>query len=191
MTISMKTKFIYLLLNKPKDAITTVKDESDRNTVMNYVNTHERVYPVGRLDRNTTGVLLLTNDGDLTQRLTHPSYEIEREYHVTLDKPLKKDDAQNIAKGGIDLGEGEMSPATHLAYADRDAKDVILTLREGKYREVRRIFEALEYDVKKLDRTVFAGITHRGMKRGESRVLTPKEVRGLKKIVGIDVTSGY
>ncbi|MEI8133528.1 MAG: pseudouridine synthase [bacterium] len=187
MTISMKTKFIYLLLNKPKDTITTVKDEIDRNTVMNYVDTHERVYPVGRLDRNTTGVLLLTNDGDLTQRLTHPSYEIRREYHVTLDKPLKKDDAQKIAVGGIDLGDGEISPAVHLAYAERDAKDVMLTLREGKYREVRRIFETTGYDVRKLDRTMFAGITHRGMKRGESRVLTPREVRELKKMVGLDV----
>jgi len=182
----MKTRFVYLLLNKPKDTITTVKDETDRNTVMNYVNTHERVYPVGRLDRNTTGVLLLTNDGDLTQRLTHPSYEIKREYHVTLDKPLKKEDAQKIATGGIDLGEGEISPAVHLAYAERDAKDILLTLREGKYREVRRIFEATGYDVRKLDRTMFAGITHRGMKRGESRVLTPREVRELKRMVGLD-----
>jgi 23S rRNA pseudouridine2605 synthase len=186
MPISMKTRFVYLLLNKPKDTITTVKDETDRNTVMNYVSTHERVYPVGRLDRNTTGVLLLTNDGDLTQRLTHPSYEIKREYHVTLDKPLKKEDAQKIAVGGIDLGEGETSPAVHLAYAERDAKDIMLTLREGKYREVRRIFEVTGYDVKKLDRTMFAGITHRGMKRGESRVLTPREVRELKRLVGLD-----
>ncbi|MDP4220291.1 MAG: pseudouridine synthase [Bacteroidota bacterium] len=190
-TISMKTRFVYLLLNKPKDTITTVKDETDRNTVMNYVSTHERVYPVGRLDRNTTGVLLLTNDGDLTARLTHPKYEIKREYHVTLDKPLKKEDAQRIATGGIDLGDGDTSPAVHLAYAERDPKDIYLTLKEGKYREVRRLFEVTGYDVRKLDRIMFAGITHRGMKRGESRVLTPREVRDLKKSVGLDVGSKF
>jgi pseudouridine synthase len=186
-TISMKTRHVYLLLNKPKDAISTVKDETDRNTVMNYVNTRERVYPVGRLDRNTTGVLLLTNDGDLTARLTHPKYQIEREYHVTLDKPLNKVDAQKIAEGGVDLGEGETSSPVHLAYAHNDPKDVYVVIREGKYREIRRLFEAFHYDVRKLDRTMFAGITHRGMKRGESRVLSPKEVRDLKKIVGLDV----
>ncbi|MEP7234212.1 MAG: pseudouridine synthase [Ignavibacteriota bacterium] len=186
-TISMKTKFVYLLLNKPKDAISTVKDETDRNTVMNYVNTQERVYPVGRLDRNTTGVLFLTNDGDLTARLTHPKYSVEREYHVTLDKALKKDDAQKIAEGGVNLGEGDISSPVHLAYAHNDPKDVYLSIREGKYHEVRRLFEAFQYDVRKLDRTMFAGITHRGMKRGESRVLTPREIRSLKGLVGLDV----
>ena len=186
-TISMKTKFVYLILNKPKDAISTVKDETDRNTVMNYVNTRERVYPIGRLDRNTTGVLFLTNDGDLTARLTHPKYNIEREYHVTLDKPLNKVDAQKIAEGGVDLGEGDISSSVHVAYAHDDPKDVYVVIREGKYHEVRRLFEAFHYDVRKLDRTMFAGITHRGMKRGESRVLTPKEIRDLKKLVGLDV----
>ena len=186
-TISMKTRFVYLLLNKPKDAISTVKDETDRNTVMNYVNTQERVYPIGRLDRNTTGVLFLTNDGDLTARLTHPKYSIEREYHVTLDKPLNKEDAQKIATGGVDLGEGDISSAVHVAFAHNDPKDVFISIREGKYHEVRRLFEAFHYDVRKLDRTMFAGITHRGMKRGESRVLTPREVRSLKGLVGLDV----
>src|SRR5205085_7393828 len=121
-TISMKTHFIYLLLNKPKDTITTVKDETDRNTVMNYIDTRERVYPVGRLDRNTTGVLLLTNDGELTAKLTHPKYEIEREYHVTLDKPLKREDAEKIAAGGINLGRGDITSPVHLAVSESDAK---------------------------------------------------------------------
>ena len=190
-TISMKTRFVYLLLNKPKDAISTVKDETGRNTVMNYVNTQERVYPIGRLDRNTTGVLFLTNDGDLTARLTHPKYNIEREYHVTLDKPLNKEDAQKIATGGVDLGEGDISSAIHVAFAHNDPKDVYISIREGKYHEVRRLFEAFHYDVRKLDRTMYAGITHRGMKRGESRVLTPKEVRTLKGLVGLDVGTKF
>ncbi len=190
-TISMKMHHVYLLLNKPKDAISTVKDESDRNTVMNYVSTHERVYPVGRLDRNTTGVLLLTNDGDLTARLTHPKYQIEREYHVTLDKPLNKEDAQKIATGGVDLGEGEISSPIHVAFAHNDPKDVYVVIREGKYREVRRLFEAFNYDVRKLDRTMFAGITHRGMKRGVSRPLTPREVKDLMKLVGLDPKSKW
>lgn len=182
-TISMKTHFIYLLLNKPKDTITTVKDEIGRNTVMNYISTRERVFPVGRLDRNTTGVLLLTNDGELTAKLTHPKYEIEREYHVTLDKPLRREDAEKIAAGGVNLGRGDITSAVHLFVSKQDPKDIAILLKEGKYREVRRLFEAFGYEVLKLDRTMFAGITHQGMKRGESRVLKPNEVRALKRLV--------
>ena len=184
-TVTMLPKLVYLLLNKPKDTIATTSDEKDRTTVLDYVDTQERVYPVGRLDRNTTGVLLLTNDGELTNRLTHPSFEIEREYHVGLDKPLTRDHAKTVAEGGLDIGDGDITGSAELSVSDKDPKDVILRLREGKNREVRRIFETLGYEVEKLDRTSFAGVTHRGMSRGESRHLSPPEVRALKKLAGI------
>jgi 23S rRNA pseudouridine2605 synthase len=185
-TISLRPRFLYLLLNKPKDTITTTSDEKERTTVLDYVQTQERVYPVGRLDRNTTGVLLLTNDGDLTNRLTHPSFQIDREYQVTLDKGLEKHDAKKIAEGGIDLGDGDITGPAEVSYTDREPTDVQLRLREGKNREVRRLFEALGYDVQKLDRTSFAGITHRGLARGASRALSPKEVRDLRHLAGLD-----
>ncbi|HYM20110.1 MAG TPA: pseudouridine synthase [Candidatus Kapabacteria bacterium] len=184
-TISLRERRLYILLNKPKDYITTVKDEKDRRTVMDLVKSHERLYPVGRLDRNTTGVLLLTNDGELTARLTHPRYEIRRTYHAILDKPLKREDAQKIAKGSVHIGRGNVTSAVELDLSARDAKDVIITLREGKYHEVRRLFETAGYEVEKLDRIAFAGLTHQGMKRGESRVLTPKEIRALKRTAGL------
>jgi 23S rRNA pseudouridine2605 synthase len=183
--ISVRERHLYLLLNKPKDTISTVKDEIGRSTVLDYVNTHERLYPVGRLDRNTTGVLLLTNDGDLTQRLTHPRYEIEREYHATLDKPLAFKDAEALAKGGVSIGGGNITPALYLSISKLDARDVVVVIKEGKYREVRRMFEKFGYEVKKLDRTMFAGITHTGMKRGDVRPLIPKEIRTLKRLAGL------
>lgn len=190
-TISLRTRFTYLLLNKPKDTITTTSDEKDRKTVMDLIKTHERVYPVGRLDRNTTGVLLLTNDGELTNRLTHPSYEIEREYQAILDKPLDRQDAKQISEGGIDIGDGEITGAAQLDVSVKDAKDVVIRLKEGKNREVRRIFEKFGYEVEKLDRVTFAGLTHRGMARGDVRTLTPSEVRRLKKMVGMDAEDKF
>lgn len=182
-TISIRPKHLYLLLNKPKDAITTVKDEKDRNTVLNYVKTRERVYPVGRLDRNTTGVLLLTNDGELTARLTHPRHQIERTYHVALDKPLDRKHAAKIAEGGIRIGRGMTTGKAALSLAKDDPRDCLISIREGKYREVRNLFSVFGYEVKKLDRISFAGITHSGMKRGDVRSLTPGEIRSLKKLV--------
>jgi len=184
--ISLKPRYLYLLLNKPKDTITTTSDEKDRTTVLDYVKTQERVYPVGRLDRNTTGVLLLTNDGELTNRLTHPSFEVEREYHVTLDKPLETRDANKIAEGGLNIGDGDVTGPAEILLDHKEHRDVIIKLREGKNREVRRIFEALNYQVEKLDRISFAGLTHRGMGRGESRSLTNSEVHQLKVLVGIE-----
>ncbi len=183
--ISPKPRQIYLLLNKPKDTITTTSDEKDRSTVLDYVQTSERVYPVGRLDRNTTGVLLLTNDGELTNRLTHPSFEIDREYHVTLDKRLETSDARKIAEGGIDIGEGDVTGAAELVTGE-SPNEAFLKLREGKNREVRRIFEALGYEVEKLDRVSFAGLTHQGMGRGESRALTNAEVHRLREAAGLE-----
>lgn len=185
-TISIPQKHIYLILNKPKDTITTAKDEKGRKTVFDLVNTHDRVFTVGRLDRNTTGVLLLTNDGELTNRLTHPSYQISREYQVTLDKALATQDAKKIAEGGLNIGDGDITGPAHVAVAKQDARDIVLTITEGKNREVRRIFEHLGYDVRKLDRVAFAGITHRGMVRGEVRPLTRQEVRNLQRLVGLD-----
>jgi 23S rRNA pseudouridine2605 synthase len=182
-TISLPKRLKYFVLNKPKDTITTLSDEAGRTTVKDYIKTKERIYPIGRLDRNTTGVLLLTNDGDLAARLAHPKYEIEREYHATLDKPLTRPDAMRIAKGGIDIGGGDISPAVRLSVAAREPRDVIIGIREGKNREVRRLFESIGYEVKKLDRTNFAGITHSGMKRGDIRPLTAREVRMLKNRV--------
>ncbi|HET6401610.1 MAG TPA: pseudouridine synthase [Candidatus Kapabacteria bacterium] len=183
--VSPRPRLVYLLLNKPKDTITTTSDEKDRTTVLDYVQTSERVYPVGRLDRNTTGVLLLTNDGELTNRLTHPSFEIEREYHATLDKRLEHVDARKIAEGGIDIGEGDVTGPAELLTMEIP-NEVMLKIREGKNREVRRIFETLGYEVEKLDRTSFAGLTHRGMSRGESRPLTNPEIHRLKALAGIE-----
>jgi len=184
-TVTMRPRHVYLLLNKPKDTIATTSDEKDRTTVLDYVETQERVYPVGRLDRNTTVVLLLTNDGELTNKLTHPSYEIEREYHATLNSPIHRDHAKQIADGGIDIGDGDITGPAELSYSDREPTEIILKIKEGKNREVRRIFETLGYEVEKLDRVSFAGITHRGMSRGESRHLTPQEVRQLRNAAGI------
>jgi len=184
--VSPQPRMVYLLLNKPKDTITTTNDEKDRTTVLDYIQTSERIYPVGRLDRNTTGVLLLTNDGELTNRLTHPSFEIEREYHATLDKRLEHADARKIAEGGINIGEGDVTGPAELLTME-NPNEVILKIREGKNREVRRIFETLGYEVEKLDRTSFAGLTHRGMSRGESRPLTNPEIHRLKATAGMEL----
>ena len=172
---------VYVLLNKPKDYITTTEDERDRKTVLDLIKqaTKERVYPVGRLDRNTSGVLLLTNDGDLAQKLTHPSNEIKKVYAVTLDKPLEKKDFDKILEG-VALEDG-MAKVDYLAYSDtRDKTQVGVEIHSGRNRIVRRIFEALGYDVRNLDRVVFAGLTKKNVDRGKWRFLSEKEVRDLK-----------
>jgi 23S rRNA pseudouridine2605 synthase len=172
---------VYILLNKPKDYITTTDDPKNRKTVLDIISraTTERVYPVGRLDRNTSGVLLITNDGELAQKLTHPSNEIKKLYAVTLNKPLEKKDFDQILKG-VTLEDG---PATVdvLAYADiKDKTQIGVEIHSGRNRIVRRIFEALGYDVKNLDRVIFAGLTKKNVERGKWRFLTEKEVRDLK-----------
>jgi len=172
---------VYILLNKPKDFITTTDDPQGRKTVLDIIGkaTTERVYPVGRLDRNTSGVLLLTNDGELAQKLTHPSNEIKKVYHVTLDKPLEKNDFERILKGVV-LEDGPASVDV-LAYADmKDKTQVGVEIHSGRNRIVRRIFEALGYDVKNLDRVIFAGLTKKNVERGKFRFLSEKEVRDLK-----------
>jgi 23S rRNA pseudouridine2605 synthase len=172
---------VYILLNKPKDYITTNDDPQGRKTVLQLVKTAttERVYPIGRLDRNTSGVLLLTNDGDLTQKLSHPSYEIKKLYEVKLDKPLVKTDFDRILKGLV-LEDGPIK-VDSLAYADNRDKSIIgIEIHSGRNRIVRRIFEHLGYDVKGLDRVMFAGLTKKNVERGKWRFLSEKEIRLLK-----------
>lgn len=172
---------VYILLNKPKDYITTTDDPQGRKTVLQLIKhaTDERVYPIGRLDRNTSGVLLLTNDGDLTQKLSHPSYEIKKIYEVKLDKPLTKTDFDKIIKGLI-LEDGEIK-IDSLAYADSRDKSIIgIELHSGRNRIVRRIFEHLGYDVKGLDRVMYANLTKKNVERSKWRYLSEKEIRLLK-----------
>jgi 23S rRNA pseudouridine2605 synthase len=172
---------VYILLNKPKDYITTTDDPQHRKTVLQLTKnaTDQRIYPVGRLDRNTSGVLLLTNDGDLTQQLTHPAFNIKKVYEVKLDKPLAKNDFEKILKG-IVLEDGEIF-ADALAYADANDKSVIgIELHSGRNRIVRRIFEHLGYDVKGLDRVMYANLTKKNVERGKWRYLGEKEIRLLK-----------
>lgn len=173
----------YILLNKPKDTITTTNDEMRRKTVMDIVRSRERIYPVGRLDRNTTGVLIITNDGELANRLMHPRHRIERTYNATLDKELTMDIAQKIADG-VELEDGKTSPCNVFMYPE-DKHKVSVTLREGKNREVRRLFEHFHYKVKKLDRKYFANLSTAGLKRGQYRAITQKEIRELRSMVGL------
>jgi 23S rRNA pseudouridine2605 synthase len=172
---------IYILMNKPKAFVTTVDDPGAKKTVMDLIgkDISERIYPVGRLDRNTTGVLLLTNDGELTLRLTHPSYNKKKIYHVFLDKDLTRSDLNRIADG-IELDDGFITPDA-IQYADENDKTQVgIELHSGRNRIVRRIFESLGYRIKKLDRVYFAGLTKKGLKRGQWRLLTEKEINMLK-----------
>lgn len=182
--VAYYTKNIYILLNKPKDAITTTSDELGRKTVMDIVKRRERVFPVGRLDRNTTGVLILTNDGELANRLTHPSYQIEKLYKATLDKKLNFEHAKKLAEG-VELEDGKTAPC-FIFIEPTDNTKITIVLKEGKYREIRRMFEHFGYIVKKLDRKEFAGITNTGLKRGEYRFLTTNEINKLKKRIDMD-----
>ena len=174
-------KKVYVLLNKPKDCVTTSDDPQERKTVLDIVKgaCKERIYPVGRLDRNTTGVLLLTNDGDLASKLTHPKFLKKKIYHVYLDKNVTKADLDQIASG-ITLDDGEVH-ADAISYAsDTDKSQVGIEIHSGKNRIVRRIFESLGYRVVKLDRVYFAGLTKKGVRRGDWRYLTEKEVNMLR-----------
>lgn len=179
--VFLQKNLVYILLNKPKDYITTAKDPEGRKTVFELVAhaTKERIYPVGRLDRNTTGVLLMTNDGELAQKLTHPSFEIKKVYEVKLDKPLTKKDADAILNG-VTLEDGFIK-ADAVGYADAKDKSVIgIEIHSGRNRIVRRLFEFLGYDVKNLDRVMFANLTKKNVDRGKWRILNEKEIRLLK-----------
>ncbi|MDX2000787.1 MAG: pseudouridine synthase [Chitinophagales bacterium] len=172
---------VYILLNKPKDYLTTTSDDKDRHTVMELVSkaTNERIYPVGRLDRQTTGLLLLTNDGDLAQKLSHPSFMCKKIYHAVLDKPLTEADMEKIAAGLI-LEDG-VATIDKIAYAHHsDKAEIGIELHIGRNRIVRRIFEHLGYEVVKLDRVLYAGLTKKDLPRGRWRHLSEKEVIMLK-----------
>ena len=184
-------KMVYVLLNKPKDYITTADDPFERKTVMELVRgaCAERIYPVGRLDRNTTGLLLFTNDGELATRLMHPSAEVSKLYHVELDRQLNAEDMTAIRKG-IELEDGFIK-VDDIAFAytpelrgATDKKQIGIELHSGRNRIVRKIFEHLGYTVKKLDRTVYAGLTKKDLPRGKWRHLTNLEVASLKMMTG-------
>jgi 23S rRNA pseudouridine2605 synthase len=174
---------VYLLLNKPKDYITTVDDPQERKTVMQLIAKacKERVYPVGRLDRNTTGLLLFTNDGDITTKLTHPKFGVKKIYHVSLNKGLKADDFKAITDG-LELEDGFVK-ADDLAFVGEGKKEIGIEIHSGKNRIVRRLFEHLGYEIIKLDRVAFAGLTKKDLPRGKHRFLTAKEI-GFLQMVG-------
>ncbi len=179
-----KERFVYLVLNKPKDYITTVDDPQKRRTVLELVQgaCKERIYPVGRLDRSTTGLLMFTNDGELTKKLTHPRYGIRKIYHVELDKPLKRQDLDMIAEG-IELEDGEIKVDEITYVGDgKDKTQIGVEIHSGKNRIVRRIFEHLGYNVRKLDRVMFGSLTKKDLSKGRWRFLTEAEVGMLKMI---------
>lgn len=173
-------KKVYLILNKPKGYVTSMDDPHADKTVMDLVKNActERIYPVGRLDKNSVGLLLFTNDGDVASQLTHPSLEKKKIYQVTLDKPLTRADMERIAEG-VTLEDGEVY-ADEIAYASENKKEVGIEIHSGRNRIVRRIFEHLGYSVQKLDRVYYAGITKKNLKRGAWRFLTREEVERLK-----------
>ena len=170
----------YLIMNKPSGYVTTMKDKNAEDTVMDLIagQCKQRVYPVGRLDKNTTGVLLFTNDGDLTEKLTHPSYNKKKIYQARLDKNLKRSDMEKLVEG-IQLEDGPMH-VDMISYLDNDEKEIGLEIHSGKNLIVHRLFVSLDYKVKKLDRVYFAGLTKKGLERGQWRFLTQEEVSRLK-----------
>jgi 23S rRNA pseudouridine2605 synthase len=175
-------KMVYIVLNKPKDYVTTTSDPHAEKTVLDLIGDRcsERVYPVGRLDKSTTGVLLLTNDGELAGKLTHPKYKRKKIYHVFLDKDVVKEDLFRLT-GGIEL-DGEIVAADAVSYADQaDRTQIGIELHSGQNRVVRRLFETLGYKVKKLDRVYFAGLTKKNLPRGKWRFLSEKEISMLKR----------
>lgn len=178
--VLQREKPVYILLNKPKDYITTMEDEFNRNHVMQLIKgaCKERVYPVGRLDRMTTGLLLFTNDGEMAKKLTHPRSGVRKIYHVTLDKNLKSSDMEKIADG-LELEDGDIQ-VDEIAYVGERKNEVGVTIHSGRNRIVRRMFESLDYRVEKLDRVIFAGLTKKDLPRGSWRFLTEAEVNILK-----------
>ena len=174
-------KKVYILLNKPKDYVTTTDDPHAERTVMELVKDacHERIYPVGRLDRNTTGVLLFTNDGDLSKKLTHPSHKMKKVYQVTLNKALNKNHMVEIADG-VELEDGNIAADAISFISPENKTEIGIEIHSGRNRIVRRIFEHLGYQVKKLDRVYFAGLTKKNLPRGKWRALSGKEIQFLK-----------
>jgi len=175
-------KKVYILMNKPKDVITTTDDPQGRRTVFSIIKSRpgERIYPVGRLDRMTTGVLLLTNDGDLTKKLTHPKFQKRKIYQVTLNKALTNNDLEQIARG-VTLEDGFIKVDAISFIDSEDKKQIGIEIHSGQNRVIRRVFEHLGYSVAKLDRAYFAGLTKKGLSRGHWRYLTNSEIATLKK----------
>lgn len=178
--------FVYIILHKPKNIITTTNDEKDRKTVMSLVEdaTGQRVYPVGRLDRNTTGILLMTNDGDLAHRLMHPSYHIKKTYELQTARPMTEEELTKI-KDGVELDDG-LAKAYNLKYSADHPNTILLTIHEGRNRQIRRMAEALKHEVIKLKRIQYAGLTLKGIRSGRWRNLRQKEVNVLRKLVKLE-----
>lgn len=182
--VKLEERKVYLLMNKPKDVITTRSDDRNRKTVMDLIGNkvRERVYPVGRLDRNTTGLLLLTNDGDLAKKLSHPSHEVKKIYHVFLDKDMTDADLEKL-RAGLELEDGFIQPDKADRVKDASLNEIGVEIHSGRNRIVRRMFEALGYRVFKLDRVYYAGLTKKDLPRGRFRHLTEKEVIMLKHFI--------
>jgi 23S rRNA pseudouridine2605 synthase len=178
-------EFTYYVLNKPKDTITTVSDERGRHTVMELVRTRHRVYPIGRLDRHTTGVLLLTNDGEFANHLMHPRHHVPKTYQVTLDSAVSRDHLRALANG-IQLSDGPTGRADVVSLPGSKGRVVGITIREGRHHQVRRMFEHFHYVVTKLDRVAYGPVTREGLPRGAMRRLTPAELRALRRLAGME-----
>lgn len=177
--------YLYLVMNKPKDAITTAKDERGRTTVMDLLRSKQRVFPVGRLDRNTTGVLLFTNDGEFANRMMHPRHAIAKSYRVTCSTAVLPEHLRQL-RHGIQLDDG-MTAAAHVqALPGGKGKEIGIVIHEGRNRQVHRMFDALGYEVVRLERVAYGPITNEGMKRGETRSLSKREIRALKVLAGMD-----
>jgi pseudouridine synthase len=185
--VGLAERPVYILFNKPKDCITTVSDERGRTTVMDFVRVKQRIFPIGRLDRNTTGILLLTNDGLLAHSLLHPRFEIERMYRVTTARPVQDADLARLRKGvRLDDGIAKVRGAEIIEGSRR--MKVLLAIGEGRNREVRRIFEAMDHDVRQLDRVSYAGLSPSGIARGAWRFLTKEEIRWLRELTALETT---
>lgn len=184
--VRSSSRLVYIILNKPKDAVTTARDEKGRRSVMDVVNVRERVYPVGRLDRNTTGVLLLTNDGELANRLMHPKHLVLKVYKATLDRPLREREMARLKKG-VPLDGSLVVPDDLYILPESGGVEVGIAVHEGKHHLVKRIFESIDIRVIQLDRYSYAGLTHRGLQRGGWRNLTKREIDSVRKLVELSL----
>jgi 23S rRNA pseudouridine2605 synthase len=180
-----KTNLVYILMNKPKNLVTTLNDEKGRRGVLDVVKVRERVYPVGRLDRNTTGVLLLTNDGELANRLMHPKHLVSKVYKATLDRPIRERELAKLRKG-VMIDASVTMPDELYVLPGSDGKEVGIAVHEGKHHLVKRIFESIDIHVVQLDRYSYAGLTHHGLQRGGWRNLSKSEIFSLKRLVELN-----
>lgn len=187
--VQLAQKSLYIVLNKPKDCITTMNDEKDRPTVMEYVRTKDRVYPIGRLDRNTTGALLFTNEGELAHALTHPSFELEKVYHVRVDGELTDIHLRKL-RHGIRLEDGRAKASRIDLVPHTHRSEIMVAVHEGRNRLIRRMFESLGFKIKKLDRLSFCGISTVGLARGEWRYLSRPEINALRALAGLPPNRG-